>query len=186
MRLAIQAAPVGNFQLLKFTSAGIGGVTEYEETFVGITRKSVDAIASQVGAERDRVCLQVVEAGGGVGGGGAADVATLGVEDYRNIRRDCRQRGAQRCHARRAQRLVEGDVGFVGADQVGGLRNDSAVPGQDGGGGVIGVLTIAGGNLVGRRVETDAEQRLVALDGSREFGEEIRHSAPPASIRHKV
>ena len=124
--------PVTGDQLLEGAGGGIGGVAEYEQSFVGVGGERGDAVFAQVGAEGDGVDVELFEAGSGVGGCGRADVAALGVEKHRDVRWNGGNGGAQEVHAGPAEGFVEGDVGLVAADEVGGGCDDGFVPRQQG------------------------------------------------------
>ena len=70
----------GKGKLLECARRGVGGVAEHEKSLALVGGKGSNAVLSQVGAERDGVSAELVEAGAGVGGGGRADVAALGIQ----------------------------------------------------------------------------------------------------------
>ena len=62
--------------------------------------------------------------------GGGADVASFGVEEDGDVGGDGGDGRAQERHARLTQRFIEGDVGLVTADKLGGGLDDGPVPAQ--------------------------------------------------------
>ena len=70
-------------------------MTEDKEPLPLISGKGIDAVAPQVGAEGNGVGPQLLKTGLGIGSGGAADVAALGIKNDRDLSRDQRQGLAQ-------------------------------------------------------------------------------------------
>ncbi len=97
---------------------------------------------------------------------------------------DQRQGTAQQLHARLAQRFIEGDVGLVGADQIGGLLDDGTIPGQNGVDDAFGGIVagpIARGNMGRIRIESNTEQALIAFDRGIQLLKEV-HGVFPLSL----
>ena len=147
-------------------------MAEDEQSAIGVNGERGQAVRAQVGAEGDGVHAQPIEDGVRVGAGRRADVAALGIQNDRDVRRNQAKRGLERRQAI-VQRLVEGDVGLVRTHQVSRGFDDGLIPGQD----RIGGLTKGRGHCLWRRVKANAEQRIVLARGSRQFGKKVNSHA---------
>ena len=180
--VAVVASPAAHRQFLEGGGARIGGVAEHEQPLALVGGEGRDAVLAQIGAERYRIHAEFFEAGARVGRGGGADVAPFGVQEHGDMRGDGGDGLAQEGHAGLPQGFIEGDVGLVTADQIGGGLDDGAIPAQqrvaepvrlvvrrlasDRSGGAV----LCGAGLR-RRVQTDTQQRVVAARGRFQFGE---------------
>ena len=129
--LAVKQTPIGDLQLLKLARPRIGGVTQHKQSLIAVTRKRLDAVLSQIGAQRNCVDAQLLKGCPGIGFSRAANIPTLGVEHYGNMGRDKGERAPQCIHPLSAQGFVKGDVGLVGADKIVRLLDNRLVPRHD-------------------------------------------------------
>ena len=72
-----------------------------------------------------------LEEGAGVGGGGVAHIAALGIADDGDAFGDCSQCLFEGAQARDAELLVEGEVGLEAGGVGGGGLDEGAVAGRD-------------------------------------------------------
>ena len=140
-----------------------------------------DAVLAEIGAERDRIRTEFIEAGAGVGRCAGADVTPFGIQENGNVRGDRVDGLAQQSQTRLPQGFVEGDVGLITADQVRGSLYHSAVPSQQrvtetiapaiglfAGSRPVGLILFRAGRR--RRVQSDTKQRVVLARGRFQLG----------------
>ena len=121
-----------------------------------------------VGINSRGIELVNVEERSGVKTGGVSDVAALGVGDDRDVLGDRAQGLEHDLHAAHAERLEEGEVGLVGADEVAGGVDDFLEEGGD----------VGMGHELRVGVEADAEVAVVALRRGLEFLKEHEGQPP--------
>ena len=141
-------------EVLELPRPSVRGAAEDHDAFVAVLQKRLDRIAPEVGVHGDGIGTIALEGLAGVLLGGAADVAAFGIEDHRHAGR------ALADVAQRIEQLVFGadcgvmrDLGFIGADEVGGGVDDGAIEGEDG----IRSVTQVGGEALDLGIEPDAD-----------------------------
>ena len=114
-------------QVLEVARPRIRGAAEDEDALSSRSRNGSSGVAAEIRVDGDGVEAEVVEEGAGVGFRRVADVAALAVADDGDVARDGRERFAQDAVALLAQRLIEGEVRLVGADEVARRVDDGAI-----------------------------------------------------------
>lgn len=148
-----------NPKILKLAGAGIRRTAEDEDPLFRIIEERLNRFPSEIGMNRYRIALQMVEDELAVALIRIADIAALGVDDDGNIGRDrvdVVHRALERKDACIAEGFVECRVRLVGADQVEGRVDDISIEFEEFLRDVAGLEKIR--QLVVNRIESDAEE----------------------------
>ena len=136
-------------------------MTQDKDALVSVLHKGRHAIATQIGVDGYSIRSPHLEGGPGVGLGSGAYVRQLGVEDHRHMGPlvDVADGLLQRFQSGQTQCFVEGEVGLVGTDNIGGLLDDPSVEGQH----------LTARNQLRSGVQTYAQQAVILIDGYLQF-----------------
>ena len=173
--------------ILQIVTAGVGRAAQQESALAVVLQIRRDRVKAHKGRQRDRVGAVALEGFNRVLGGGAADVAALGVQNHRHLRRGAAHVGDQ------ALQLVFGAVGgeigdlrLEGADQISRRIDDGGAKIVD----FAGIAVQLAGKFGRFRVQADAQHGVVlALCGAQHVEKShaaIVRSPPAAWLRRRA
>ena len=110
-----------DWQILKLARARVGGATKNDNAFIRTVQKRLKRFGSQIRMNRNRIRLQILKRHLYITCVGIADIRTLGIQNYRYIRRDDSDVGdgsVQSRDALFAMSLVESNIRLIRAYKV--------------------------------------------------------------------